>query len=68
MHNNMYWHTVMYIYISVQHQGVGTEGGCAPSLVEREAEDNLKVTMCKTPDLDSFTADKGENFPHVLCI
>ena len=35
----------MYVSVGrkVQHQGVGTGGGCAPSHVEREAEDNLWV-------------------------
>ena len=47
------------------YMGVG--GGCVPSCAERKAKDNLKIKMCKTPDLDSFVIE-GENFPHVLCI
>ena len=72
----MYTHTCIYWkesrqylekYTSVQLQGVGVGGGCAPSCAEHKAKDNLKVKMHKTLDLDSF-AIEGESFPHVLCI
>ena len=40
--------------MSVQHQGVGAGGGCAPSAWSAKLKIICKLKMSKTPDLDSF--------------